>query len=110
MTPRDLLIVALLCVGCLVALAGGIGVLAARGFYDRLHFVGMTTVAALPLAVAVALGEASVDGIAKALFVGGIVLAVGPVLTHAMARAELNRQHRAAAAREADERRRRKAG
>ncbi len=105
---HEVAVVTLLAAGSLLAVAGSLGVLAARSFYDRLHYLGVTTICAIPLAVAVAIGEASAAGIAKALLVAAIVTAVGPVLTHAMARAELNREHRAASA--AAARRHRRAG
>ncbi len=111
MTAHDIAIVVLLAVGSFVAVVGSVGVLAARTFYDRLHYLGMTTVAALPLGLAVAIGEPSAGGVAKALLVTAVVVAVGPVLTHAIARAELNRQQKAGAApRDAGERQHRKAG
>jgi multicomponent Na+:H+ antiporter subunit G len=88
MSPRDILVVALLVAGVGVTLASCVGVLVMRDAYDRLHFTApATTIAPLAIAAAVVLEERlSAAGI-KALLVALALLVTNPVLTHATARA-----------------------
>jgi multicomponent Na+:H+ antiporter subunit G len=93
MSPRGLLVAALLVVGVGVTLACCIGVLVMRDAYDRLHYTApATTIAPLAIAAAVVLEERlSAAGI-KALLVALALLVTNPVLTHATARAARIRQ------------------
>jgi multicomponent Na+:H+ antiporter subunit G len=93
MSPRGLLVAALLVVGVGVTLASCIGVLVMRDAYDRLHYTApATTIAPLAIAAAIMLEERlSAAGI-KALLVALALLVTNPVLTHATARAARIRQ------------------
>jgi multicomponent Na+:H+ antiporter subunit G len=88
MSPRGLLVAALLVVGVGVALASCVGVLVMRDAYDRLHYTApATTIAPLAIAAAIVLEESfSAAGI-KAVLVAVVLLVTNPVLTHATARA-----------------------
>jgi multicomponent Na+:H+ antiporter subunit G len=93
MSPRGLLVAALLVVGVGVTLAACVGVLVMRDAYDRLHYTApATTIAPLAIAAAIVLEERlSAAGI-KALLVALALLVTNPVLTHATARAARIRQ------------------
>jgi multicomponent Na+:H+ antiporter subunit G len=88
MSPRGLLVAALLVVGVGVTLACCVGVLVMRDAYDRLHYTApATTIAPLAIAAAIVLEESfSAAGI-KAVLVALALLITNPVLTHATARA-----------------------
>jgi multicomponent Na+:H+ antiporter subunit G len=88
LSPRGILVAALLVVGVGVTLVSCVGVLVMRDAYDRLHFTApATTVAPLAIAAAIVLEESfSAAGI-KALLVALVLLVTNPVLTHATARA-----------------------
>jgi len=94
LSPRGILVVALLVVGVGVTLASCVGVLVMRDAYDRLHFTApATTIAPLAIAAAIVLEERlSAAGI-KALLVALALLVTNPVLTHATARAARIRQY-----------------
>jgi multicomponent Na+:H+ antiporter subunit G len=93
LSPRGILVAALLVVGVGVTLASCVGVLVMRDAYDRLHFTApATTIAPLAIAAAIVLEERlSAAGI-KALLVALALLVTNPVLTHATARAARIRQ------------------
>jgi monovalent cation/proton antiporter MnhG/PhaG subunit len=93
MSPRGVLVAALLVVGVGVTLAACVGVLVMRDAYDRLHYTApATTIAPLAIAAAIVLEERlSAAGI-KALLVALALLVTNPVLTHATARAARIRQ------------------
>jgi multicomponent Na+:H+ antiporter subunit G len=79
---------ALLAAGVGVQLLSCVGLLVARTTFDRLHFVAPATVLGAPLVcAAVTVNESFSQGGIHALLVGGILLATGPVITHATARA-----------------------
>jgi multisubunit Na+/H+ antiporter MnhG subunit len=107
-TARDVFVIALLAIGVGAALLGCAGVFAMRRPLDRLHYTGpASTVAPVALALAVLLREgASIAGV-KTILVAALLLAQGPVLTHATARALVARRHdRMIAARRAGRERR----
>ncbi|HEX8134128.1 MAG TPA: monovalent cation/H(+) antiporter subunit G [Actinomycetes bacterium] len=93
MSPRGVLVAALLVVGVGVTLACCVGVLVMRDAYDRLHYTApAATIAPLAIAAAIVLQERlSAAGI-KALLVALALLVTNPVLTHATARAARIRQ------------------
>ena len=93
MSPRGVLVAALLVVGVGVTLASCVGVLVMRDAYDRLHYTApAATIAPLAIAAAIVLQERlSAAGI-KALLVALALLVTNPVLTHATARAARIRQ------------------
>jgi multicomponent Na+:H+ antiporter subunit G len=88
MTPRQLVVVALLVVGVGVTLFSCLGVLVMRDAYDRLHFTTpAATLGPVAIAAAVVLEERlSAAGI-KAVLVALVLVATNPVLGHATARA-----------------------
>jgi multicomponent Na+:H+ antiporter subunit G len=93
MSPRGVLVAALLVVGVGVTLAACVGVLVMRDAYDRLHYTApATTIAPLAIAAAVVLEESLSAAGVKALLVALVLLVTNPVLTHATARAARVRQ------------------
>jgi multicomponent Na+:H+ antiporter subunit G len=88
MTPRQLVVVALLVVGVGITLFSCLGVLVMRDAYDRLHFTTpAATLGPVAIAAAVVLEERlSAAGI-KAVLVALVLVATNPVLGHATARA-----------------------
>jgi monovalent cation/proton antiporter MnhG/PhaG subunit len=87
-SPGDVAVAVLLALGVASALMGALGLLASRDPYDQLHFTGPATVVG-PVAVAAAVlveEPLSSAGI-KAVLVAIIMLATGPVLIQATARA-----------------------
>jgi monovalent cation/proton antiporter MnhG/PhaG subunit len=80
--------------GALLGLLSGIGVLAMRDAYQKLHFVSApATVSAFLLAVAIALETRSAAASLKALLVVVLLSAANGVLCHATARAAFVRAH-----------------
>ncbi len=78
----------LLAVGVAVELLCCVGILVHRDPFDQLHFLGPATTVGTVLVVAAVLVAAPgfVAG-AKAVLLGIVILATGPVLTHATGRA-----------------------
>jgi multicomponent Na+:H+ antiporter subunit G len=81
-------------VGVLLAAAVGVqwlcclGVLRMRGAYNRLHFLGPATLLGPGLiAAAVLVDGASAEASVKAVLLAMILLVMGPVTSHALARA-----------------------
>jgi monovalent cation/proton antiporter MnhG/PhaG subunit len=93
LSPRGILVTALLLVGVGVTLVSCLGVLAMRDAYDRLHYTAPAAVVApLAIAAAVVLEERfSAAGI-KAVLVALVLILTNPVLGHATARAARIRQ------------------
>jgi multicomponent Na+:H+ antiporter subunit G len=93
-SPGDVAVAVLLAIAVGSALMSAIGLLATRSPYDQLHFTGPATVIA-PVAVAAAvlveepLSSAGIKAVLVALF----MIATGPVLIHATARAARIREH-----------------
>jgi multisubunit Na+/H+ antiporter MnhG subunit len=84
----DVAVAILLALGVASALMSAFGVLAARDPYDQLHFTGPATVIApVALAAAVLVEEPLSSAGIKAVLVAVIMLATGPLLLHATARA-----------------------
>jgi monovalent cation/proton antiporter MnhG/PhaG subunit len=88
MSPRELVVAALLVVGVGATFLSCVGVLVMRDAYDRLHYTApAATIAPVAIAVAVVLEERlSAAGI-KAVLVALVLLITNPVLGHATARA-----------------------
>ncbi len=85
---RETVEAALLVVTIAACLCSSLGVLVMRTTYARLHYVGLvTTIAAPACAVAVAVAEGIWPAGAKALLIAIVMMACGPVVTHATARA-----------------------
>jgi monovalent cation/proton antiporter MnhG/PhaG subunit len=84
----DLAVGVLLGLGVAAALMGALGLLASRNPYDQLHFTGPATVISpVAIAAAVLLEEPLSSAGIKAILVALIMLATGPVLIQATARA-----------------------
>ena len=88
MNVGDVAVAVLLAVGVASALMSALGLLATKDPYDQLHFTGPATVIApVAIAAAVLVEEPLSSAGIKAALVALIMLASGPVLIHATARA-----------------------
>jgi len=84
----DVAVAVLLAVGVASALMSALGLLATKDPYDQLHFTGPATVIGpVAIAAAVLVEEPLSSAGIKAVLVALIMLASGPVLIHATARA-----------------------
>ena len=78
----------LLVTGVAVQLAACLGLILARTTFDRLHVVAPAAVVGAPLVCAsVLVNESFSQGGVHAILVAAILIGVGPVITHATARA-----------------------
>jgi multisubunit Na+/H+ antiporter MnhG subunit len=78
----------LLCAGVGVQLAACVGLLVARDSFDRLHLVAPATVlGGVLICAAVLFNESFSQGGIHATIIGAILLASGPVVTHATGQA-----------------------
>ncbi len=78
----------LLAVGVFACACAALGVLVMPTTYARLHYVGLvTTIGAAACGAAVAVAEGIWPSGAKALLVAFVMIVMGPVVTHATARA-----------------------
>jgi multicomponent Na+:H+ antiporter subunit G len=85
---------ALVVAGVVVLAFACLGVLVMRGALARLHYVSVSTLGALLVVAAVLVRDgASLIGV-KAVLVGAFLVATGPVLSHATARAIHQRAER----------------
>ena len=85
---RDALVIVLLTVGVVVELISCVGVLAAPQFYDRLHYLGpASTLGAFLIGAALVVQDGLKQQGVKSILVVVLLIVVGPVLTHATARA-----------------------
>ena len=88
MNVGDVAVAVLLAVGVASALMSALGLLATKDPYDQLHFTGPATVIGpVAIAAAVLVEEPLSSAGIKAALVALIMLASGPVLIHATARA-----------------------
>ncbi|HEX6654366.1 MAG TPA: monovalent cation/H(+) antiporter subunit G [Thermoleophilaceae bacterium] len=88
MSLADVAVVVLLAVGVGAALLSAAGLLATRSPFDQLHFTGpATTIAPVAVAAAVLVEEPLSSAGIKAVLVALVMIATGPVLIHATARA-----------------------
>ena len=88
MSVGDVAVAVLLAVGVASALMSALGLLATKDPYDQLHFTGPATVIGpVAIAAAVLVEEPLSSAGIKAVLVALIMLASGPVLIHATARA-----------------------
>lgn len=93
MSVTDIVATVLLVAGAAIEMVAVLGLCALRSPYDRLHYVGLVTFGALLIAVAIVFREGfSLIG-DKALLVGAVLLATGPVLVHTTMRSLLIRKH-----------------
>jgi multisubunit Na+/H+ antiporter MnhG subunit len=83
----------LLFAGAGIELLAVLGLVVMRDVYDRLHYVGLASLGALLVAVAIVVRESfSLIG-DKALAAGVIAVLFGPILVHATARGFRIREH-----------------
>jgi monovalent cation/proton antiporter MnhG/PhaG subunit len=88
MNAGDIAVAVLLALGVASALTSALGLVASRNPYDQLHFTGPATVIGpVAIAAAVLVEEPLSSAGIKAVLVALIMLATGPVLIHATARA-----------------------
>ena len=88
MTALELAQAALVGLGVAVQLASVLGVLVARGVFDRLHFTGPAGMLAPALvAVAIVLERSSGQVGVKAVLIALMLMVTNPVVVHATARA-----------------------
>jgi multicomponent Na+:H+ antiporter subunit G len=86
-TVRDAVAWALVGVGVAIQVFACLGVVLMRDALDRLHYVGASVLGVTAVVVAVVVAEGpSLIGL-KAVLTGAFLLATGPVLSHATARA-----------------------
>ncbi|HEY2436288.1 MAG TPA: monovalent cation/H(+) antiporter subunit G [Solirubrobacteraceae bacterium] len=91
MSWRIVLATVLLILGCGLELLAVLGLCSMRDVHDRLHFVGLAGFGALLVAVGIVFRESfSLIG-DKALLVGFVLVATGPVLVHTTMRSMLIR-------------------
>ena len=94
MSIGEVAVAVLLALGVASALMGAVGILAARNPYDQLHFTGPATVIGpVAIAAAVLIEEPLSSAGIKAVLIALIMLATGPILLHATARAARLREH-----------------
>jgi multicomponent Na+:H+ antiporter subunit G len=87
-SPGDVAVGVLLALAVASALMGALGLLAARDPYDQLHFTGPATVIGpIAIAAAVLVEEPLSSAGIKSVLIAAIMLATGPILIHATARA-----------------------
>ncbi len=93
MTAGDVAVAALVVFGVGVEVLCAIGLLVMRDPFDRLHYLGPASILGpLALAVAVLIDAHDVASRIKVVLIVLTLLIVGPVLTHATARAIQARQ------------------
>ena len=86
---KEAVVIALLVVGLAFSLSGAVGILRMPDVYSRIQCSTKTvTMGALPVLIAVAVGEGPVSSYgSRALLVAALLLVVNPVSSHALARA-----------------------
>lgn len=93
MSVCDIAAAVLLGVGVVIELLCAVGVLVMRHPFNRLHYLApATTLGPLAIAAAVLVAESDAQAKIKSVLVAVILLATGPVLTHATARAAWTRR------------------
>lgn len=90
---RDTLTHVLLVLGAAAALIACLGVLVMRGVYDRLHYSGPASVAAVLVAAAIWVHHGPSLIMVKALLTAGFLVVCGPLLAHATAQAARRAEH-----------------
>lgn len=88
MNARAVAVDAFLVLGVGAEILCALGVMTARTVFDRLHFLSATTTVGAPaIAIAVVIAHPMSSDALTALLVGLALVASGPLLTHAIARA-----------------------
>lgn len=93
MSARDVIAYVVLGLGVSLELVAALGLVAMRGAYDRLHYVGPATLGALCVAAAVWVYRGPSLIALEAGLVAVIVLVISPALAHGTARAARIREH-----------------
>jgi len=93
MTIRDALVYALLGVGIGIELISCLGVLVMRGIYDRLHYVGPSTLGALLIATAIWAREGPSTISLKGTLLAAFLVVASPAVAHVTARAARLHEH-----------------
>ncbi|MGH7169998.1 MAG: monovalent cation/H(+) antiporter subunit G [Gemmataceae bacterium] len=94
MSVREIVATVLLGLGVFIELLCAVGVLVMRNPFDRLHYLApATTLGPLLLAAAVLVADSDAQAKIKSVLVAVVLLASGPLLTHATARAAWARTH-----------------
>jgi multicomponent Na+:H+ antiporter subunit G len=92
-SARELVEYVLLALGVGIEVLCGLGVLAMSSVYDRLHYVGAASFGALLVALAVLVRDSFSLIADKALLVALFLVASGPIMSHATARAARIHEH-----------------
>ena len=87
MSFRDTAVLVLLFLGVAVQVLACLGVTAARGPFDRLHFTGLSMLAAAALAAAITVREGFSLIADTGLLVAALVVVTSPVIVQVVARA-----------------------
>ncbi len=94
MTGLDIAVRLLLIVGTGAVVLSVTGVLLARNFYDRLHYLGpASTIGAVSIGAAVLVKESLNQAGIKAVLIAALLFLMNAVLTHATARAGRVQRH-----------------
>jgi multicomponent Na+:H+ antiporter subunit G len=92
-TARDVLVDVLLGLGVAIELVCCVGMVAMHNAFDRLHFLGpASTVGPVCIAAAIVVSDSLSQSGVKAVIIAALLIAMGPVLTHATGRALRVRQ------------------
>jgi multicomponent Na+:H+ antiporter subunit G len=87
-TAEEVVIAVLLAAGVAVELSCCLGLVVMRDTFDRLHYLGpAATLGPVLIAAAVLVRHSSAQACIKIVLIVGFVLLIGPILTHATARA-----------------------
>ena len=93
MTWQTIVSYVLLALGVAIELLSCLGLLVMDNVYDRLHYVGpAASLGPIAIAVAVLFVEGGSTAGVKAILIAVVLVGVGPVVTHATARAARVRQ------------------
>lgn len=86
---RQAIVISLAVIGCAFSLSGAVGILRMPDVYSRIQCSSKTiTMGALPVLIALVIGEGVVSSYAgRALLVAVLLLVVNPAASHALARA-----------------------
>lgn len=87
MSARAVVAAVLLVVGCGVQVIGCLGVVRMRGALERLHYTGVSALAAVAIALAILVNRGFSMIADKALLIAAFVLASSPVAVQVLARA-----------------------
>ena len=93
MSWREIVATVLIVAGGIVELLAVLGLCVMRNTSDRLHYVGLASVGALLVGVAIVFREGFSQIGDGALLTGGILIFTGPVLVQTTMRSFLVRQH-----------------